>query len=182
MLKGNLVGLTAIEKFDIEQFRIWRNNNQIRKFFREYRELNSEMQKTWFQKMVINDHRTIMLSIQRLSDDELIGCCGLVYINWIHRHADLSLYIGYENAYIDKHGYAEESCILLLDYGFKELGLNRIYTEIYDFDLKKDSLYKKLNFHLDGTLRKNYFYEGKWWDSKIYSILSSDIVNKTQNE
>lgn len=179
MLKGKRVGLTAIDRSEIEQLRIWRNSTHLRKFFREYRELNCEMQETWFKEMVIDNPHTIMLSIRRLRDNELLGCCGLAYINWIHRHADLSLYIGYKNAYIDKHGYAEESCILLLDYGFKELGLNKIYTEIYEFDEKKDSLYMKLNFHLDGILRKHYFYDGKWWDSKIYSILSSDTVNKS---
>ena len=178
MLKGKRIGLTAIEKSDLEQFRIWRNDIQFRKFFREYRELNRDMQEKWFQKTVLNDRNTIMLSIRRLKDNELIGCCGLVYINWIHRHADLSLYIGYKNNYIDKNGYAEESCTLLLDYGFKELGLNKIYSEIYEFDKKKGLLYKKLNFHMDGVLRKHYFYDGKWWDSKIYSILSSDIVIK----
>jgi RimJ/RimL family protein N-acetyltransferase len=177
VLKGNLVGLTAVERSEIQQLMIWRNNAQLRKFFREYRELNSEMQEKWFQKIVNNNHHSIMLSIRRLSDDELLGCCGLCYINWIHRHAELSLYIGYDNAYIDNHGYADESCILLLEYGFKELGLNKVSTEIYEFDTHKEALLKKLNFHLDGILRKNYFYEKKWWDSKIYSILSSEKVN-----
>ena len=175
MLKGNMVGLAAVERSEIQQLRKWRNNPELRKFFREYRELNSEMQEKWFQNIVNNDHPTIMLSIHRLSDDELLGCCGLLYINWIHRHADLSLYIGHDNAYIDNHGYAHESCVLLLEYGFKELGLNKVSAEIYEFDFKKDSLLKKIGFHLDGILRKNYFYEKKWWDSKIYSILSNEM-------
>lgn len=177
VLKGNLVGLTAVERSEIQQLMIWRNNAQLRKFFREYRELNSEMQEQWFQKMANNNHHSIMLSIRRLSDDELLGCCGLLYINWIHRHAELSLYIGYDNAYIDNHGYADESCIILLEYGFKELGLNKVSAEIYEFDAQKEALLKKHDFHLDGILRKNYFYEKKWWDSKIYSILSSEMIN-----
>ena len=180
MLKGNLVGLTAVERSDIEQFRIWRNNPKLRKFFREYRDLNSDMQEKWFQNIVNNDDPVIMLSIRRLSDNELLGCCGLLYINWIHRHAELSLYIGFDNAYIDNHGYAYESCILLLEYGFKELGLNKVFTEVYEFDVQKDSLLKKFGFHLDGILRKNYFYEGKWWDSKIYSILSTEMENRVK--
>ena len=180
MLKGNLVGLTAVERSEIEQFRIWRNNPGLRKFFREYRELNSDMQEKWFQNIANKDDPVIMLSIRRLSDNELLGCCGLLYINWIHRHAELSLYIGFDNAYIDNHGYAYESCILLLEYGFKELGLNKISTEVYEFDVKKDSLLKKFGFHLDGILRKNYFYEGKWWDSKIYSILSTEMENRVK--
>ena len=115
-----------------------------------------------------------MFSIRLNEDNSLIGCCGFVYINWIHRHADLSLYIGYNNAYIDDKGYAYESCELLLNYGFNELGLNKIWTEIYDFDEKKKSLYDKFGFNQDGLLREHYWYDKKWWNSRILSILSKE--------
>ena len=180
MLKGKIVGLTAIERSDIEQLRMWRNDTQLRKFFREYRELNSDQQKKWFEKIVINDRQTIIMSIRSLNNKKLLGCCGLVYIDWIHRHAELSIYIGYKNAYIDKIGYAEESCILLLKYGFKELGLNKIYSEIYEFDKQKKVLFEKLGFQKDGILRKNYFYEGRWWNSMIYSILTEEMLKKNK--
>ena len=111
-------------------------------------------QEVWYEEKVIKDPNTIMFSIRRLEDNELLGCCGFVYINWVHRHADLSLYIGWNNAYIDEEGYSEESCKLLLDYGFKELCLNKIWTEIYKFDKKKKILYDKLGFKQDGLLRR----------------------------
>ena len=74
----------------------------------------------------------------------------------------------------DEKGYAEESCRLLLDYGFNELYLNKIWTEIYEFDDKKKALYDKFDFRQDGLLRQNYWYDGKWWDSRILSILKSE--------
>jgi len=94
MLKGKLVGLVAVEREDLQQLMEWRNNTEFRKHFREYRELNSAMQEQWFEKEVTKDPTTLMFSIRRLSDNELLGCCGFVYINWVDRHADLSLYIG----------------------------------------------------------------------------------------
>jgi len=172
MLKGELVGLVAVEKEDLKQLRDWRNNTEFRKYFREYRELSMRDQEIWFEEKVIKDPNTIMFSIRRLTDYELLGCCGFVYINWVHRHADLSLYIGWNDEYIDDKGYAKESCKLLLDYGFKELCLNKIWTEIYEFDEKKKALYDKFGFKQDGLLRQNYWYNGKWWDSRILSLLS----------
>ena len=174
MLKGKHVSLFAVEKEDLQQLRDWRNNPDFRKYFREYRELNMAQQEKWFEEKVVNDNTTFMFSIRRNDDDELLGCCGFVYINWVHRHADLSLYIGWEDAYIDSEGYAEESCRLLLDYGFNELCLNKIWTEIYEFDHKKKALYDKFDFKQDGLLRQNYWYDGKWWDSRILSILNSE--------
>lgn len=176
MLKGNIISLVAVEKEDLKILRDWRNSTEFRKYFREFRELNMTMEEKWFEEKVVNDPSTIMFSIRRLEDNELIGCCGFVYINWVHRHADLSLYIGWNDAYIDDMGYAEESCRLLFNYGFQELALNKIWTEIYEFDDKKKKLYDKFGFNQDGLLRQNYFYEGKWWHSRILSILSSEYL------
>jgi RimJ/RimL family protein N-acetyltransferase len=174
MLKGAKVALVAVEKDDLKQLRDWRNNSEFKKHFREYRELNMVMQDKWFEQKVVSDNTTMMFSIRRLSDNELLGCCGFVYINWVHRHADLSLYIGWNDEYIDKEGYADEACRLLFDHGFNELNLNKIWTEIYEFDSKKKELYDKFGFHQDGLLRQNYFYDGTWWDSRILSLLSQD--------
>ena len=115
------------------------------------------------------------ISIKRNKDNKLLGCCGFVYINWVHKHADLSLYIGWKEAYIDQEGYATDSCNLLLDYGFNELSLNKVWTEIYEFDKKKKELYDAIGFHQDGLLRQNYFYDGRWWDSRILSILKDEF-------
>ena len=174
MLKGKHLSLFAVEKEDLQQLRDWRNDPNFRKHFREYQELNLDQQEKWFEEQVVAGNTTLMFSIRRNEDNELLGCCGLVYINWVHRHADLSLYIGWKDKYIDQEGYAEESCKLLLDYGFNELCLNKIWTEIYEFDDKKKALYDKFNFKQDGLLRQNYWYDGKWWDSRILSILNSE--------
>lgn len=176
MINGKIVKLTTIEESDLEQLRYWRNLPEYRKYFREYREISSTMQKKWFDQIVNNDDKTIMFAIRMIENDELVGCCGLCYINWIHRHSDLSLYIGKNEAYIDSEGIAEESCNLLFHYGFDELGLNKIWTEIYEFDTKKLDLYQKLHFHRDGFLRKQYFYDGKWFGSYLLSLLNEEFT------
>lgn len=181
MLKGRLVYLCALEREDLPLLMKWRNQAEYRKHFREYREINLDMQKNWYEQKVLGDSGTIMFAIRSVSADELLGCCGLCYINWVHRNSDLSLYIGKDNAYIDDFGYAEESCKLLFNYGFLELGLEKIWSELYEFDYKKISLYQKLGMQVDGTLRHQYYYDGKWWDSKLLSILEKDWKKRRNN-
>lgn len=173
MLKGNKIILYSIEKTDLPQLKEWRNNPDFRKNFREYREINDEMQNIWFEKFVVNDKNTIMFSIKDNHSRELLGCCGLCYINWVHRHADLSFYIGKDNLYVD-NVYAPDAVDVLINYGFNELGLNKIWTEIYEFDTKKINFLQKYGFKKDGQLRENYFYDGKWWDSYILSFLKNN--------
>ncbi|NME95936.1 GNAT family N-acetyltransferase [Clostridium cochlearium] len=175
MIKGEKVYLKAIDREELPYLMNWRNRPDFRKYFREYREINLDMQEKWYEDKVIKDDSTIMFSIKDVENNELLGCCGLCYINWIHRYADLSLYIGWNNEYIDDKGYALEACKLLFNYAFNELNLNKIWTEIYEFDDKKKSLYDSLGFKVDGVLRKNYFYNGKWWNSYILSLLKDDL-------
>lgn len=174
MIKGNKVYLDTIEPSDLETLRKWRNLPHFRKYFREYQEINSDMQKRWYEAKVVNDNSTLMFAIRDNESHQLLGCCGLCYINWVHRNADLSLYIGKDESYIDDEGIAEESLKLLWDYGFKELGLRKIWTELYEFDDRKINLYKKLGMTVDGTWRSQYFYDGKWWDSLLLEILADE--------
>lgn len=174
MLKGQQVYLVALEKDDLKVLMNWRNNVQLRRNFREYRELNLELQEKWYRESVQNNPSVLMFCIRRLSDNEFLGCCGLTYIHSVYRHADLSLYIGWKDTYIDDEGYAREACMLLLDYGFNDLGLNKVWTEIYVFDDKKKKLYDSLGFKVDGVLRENYFHAGRFWDSYILSLLARE--------
>ena len=180
MLKGKKIKLVCVEKKDLKQLMRWRNNPEFRKHFREYRELNMSDQKKWYEEKVLRDPATMMFSIRRVKDNKLLGCCGLVYISRVYKHADLSLYIGWKDAYIDTKGYAKESTELLLDYAFKELRLNKVWTEIYVFDKKKKKFYDRFNFKVDGVLRENYYYDGKFWNSYILSILASEWRKRNQ--
>lgn len=174
MIKGSKVQLIAVEREHLRQLLDWRNNPEFRKHFREYRELSMAQQERWYEEKVLNDPTTLMFGICRISDGELLGCCGLVYINWMAKYADLSLYIGWNDAYIDDQGYAEESCRLLLCYAFEELGLNKVWSEVYVFDEKKKKLYDKLGFKVDGVLREHCFHAGEFRDSYILSILARE--------
>ena len=175
MIVGTKVLLRAISPDDLEQLRLWRNNPEFRKHFREYLDISQQMQMKWFQDTVNEDRNTIMFAIVDKKTGQLLGCCGLCYINWVHRNADLSIYIGADDVYIDSDGYAKDACLTLMSYGFNEINLHKIWTEIYEFDHRKIELYDDLGFSVDGRLRENYFYDGKWWESILLSKLASEF-------
>ena len=179
MLKGAFVYLDTVEEADLEILRSWRNLENFKKYFREYRDISRSMQKKWFDNIVNNDNNHLMFAIRSIETDELLGCCGLTFINWVHKHSDLSFYIGYKEQYIDSVGYAKESVKLLLELGFNQLAMNKIWAEIYDFDHLKIKIFDELGFKLDGVLRENYFYLGNHHDSLIYSKLASEHKKRT---
>lgn len=178
MIKGKLVGLRALEKEDLGLLRDWRNIASFRRNFREYRELNMVNQENWFTRVNASPN-DFMFVIERLEDKTPLGACGLLYTNWIIRSSDFSFYIGHEDRYIDNIGYAEEAARLLIEYGFNNLNLHKIWMELYEFDHSKiDFFTKSLNFKQDGILRDNCFEDGRYWNSAIYSLLENDHNSK----
>lgn len=173
MIRQQLTGLRAIEAGDLPQLLAWRNDPQLRRYFREFRELNSTQQRQWFDSKVNGDPATRMFAIEELATGRLLGACGLCYIDWVNRTADFSLYIGADDLYIDER-LAPDAAIGLLRYGFDELGMNRLWSEIYAFDAPKTALFQRLGFTLDGRHRSTHWAEGAWHDSLYYSLLASD--------
>lgn len=133
-------------------------------------------QEKWYELVVEGDgdSDTRMFAITELKGERLLGACGLCYIDWANRNADLSIYIGNDDLYIDDE-FAPDAARVLLRYGFDELGLHRVWAEIYEFDDAKKRLFDRLNFTLDGRHRETHWSEGGWHDSLFYGILSTEF-------
>jgi RimJ/RimL family protein N-acetyltransferase len=172
MIKGKMVGLRAVEREDLSLMRDWRNIPEFRRNFREHRELNMVMQEKWFERIVVGSPNDFMFMIERTSDHLPIGVCGLVYVNWVIRSADISLYIGHEHKYIDNDGMAEEATRLLIGYGFNVLNMHKVWTELYEFDERKIAFFtNRMGFQRDAILRDNCFEDGRYWNSYILSLI-----------
>ncbi len=172
MIKGNLVGLRAVEKEDLPLLRDWRNITDFRRNFRESRELSLADQESWFNSLQNTKHINFMFVVEDLETNKPIGAAGLLYINWIIRSADFSFYIGDKEQYIGNDGRAKEAAELLIRYGFDNLNLHKIWMELYEFDKQKiDFFTEEFNFKQDGLLRDNCFEDGKYWNSLIISLI-----------
>jgi len=172
MLKGKFVALRAIEEEDLPQLVAWRNNPAMRKYFREIYEINRANQKKWFESINEKDSRNKMFAITDVNTGELLGACGFCYIDWVNRSADFSIYIGYQDLYMDDH-YAIDAGNVMRDYGFGVLNLHRLWTEIYSIDTIKQSYFQKMGFSLDGIHPHTYWYNNTWHNSHFYSCLNT---------
>jgi RimJ/RimL family protein N-acetyltransferase len=173
MLLGEKTGLRAIDRADLPQLLEWRNREAYRRYFREFREISPAMQAQWFERTVMGDPGTVMFAVVERESGRLLGAAGLCYINWTNRNADFSLYIGADNLYIDPV-FAPDAARTMIRYAFDELGLHRLWSEIYAYDEAKQILFRDLGFSLDGRHRETVWSNGQWHDSLFYSLLESD--------
>ena len=179
MFLKKTVGLRSLEESDLEKLKKWRNLPHVNKTTREYKLLNMINQKKWFEK--IHDDNPpihIMFGIQN-KNNELTGVCGLTYIDWKNRHSELSIYLAKKNW--QESQQAKETIQIMLDYGFGEINLHRIYVEIFEIATENIKLFKKIKFKREAVLRDKLWRDGRWWNSQIYSIISSEYKNAKKN-
>jgi len=171
-LETEKIGLRQLEREDLAQARDWRNQPEIRERTREYAPLNMLNQERWFESLL--DRANIMFAIvsRETSPPRLIGVCGLAHIDRQNRNAEFSYYIG--DVESRGRGYGRHVAYLLFEYGFGELGLHRIWGEVYGIAGDILEIDKKLGFKVNGTLRETYFCKGKYWNSWIVSVLDSE--------
>ena len=170
MIEGKYVNLRALEKEDLELLKKWRNDKRTRTHTREYRLLNMINQREWFETIHKQNPPTmIMFGIENMKR-KLIGVWGLTYIDWKNRHAEISQIMSMDKWQRTKE--AKNTLELVIDYGFNELNLHRLWVEIYDTITENIKLYEKMKFVKEGTLRDRLWRKSTWHDSFIYSMIN----------
>ena len=179
MLKGKLVIFRALENEDLAKLRDWRNSKHVKRTTREYRLLNMFNQKAWFESLhKQKPPHDIMFGILNRKNS-LIGVCGLTYIDWKNRNTEISIYLA--GAKWQERKETKDSIKLLMSYAFEELGLHKVFVEIYSFVDETIRLYESLSFHKDGALRHTVWRNGRWWNSYIYSKLETEFKHGKKN-
>jgi RimJ/RimL family protein N-acetyltransferase len=169
MIPGDKFILEAISPDNVEILRKWRNDPNKRQYFREYREITVDLQNEWYNRIGNNSNKEFLyFQVVNKSNLQIEGCCGLLYIHWYLRSAELSLFLQNEN----EDDRAEVSK-LLCRYGFADIGLNKIWLEIFD-NSPWVELYDRLGFSKDGVYRNNYILNGEFRDSYLFSMLKSE--------
>jgi ribosomal-protein-alanine N-acetyltransferase len=104
--------------------------------------------------------RCIRWGIARREDNIIIGSCGYYGFHTWHMRASL----GYELARsFWRQGIMTEALSAVIDFGFKEMGLNRLQATTMPGNHASVKLLEKLGFHKEGILRE---YEN--WGSRGY--------------
>lgn len=182
MFIGERVILEEIDPENIEQMRQWRNNPDMRKYFREYKDISKRQQQEWYEDRGNNTNlnHIYFQIMERKSTDrgiiyldrELIGACGLHYIDWRLRSAEFGIFIGKESSL--GGGKGKEALTLMFDYGFRECNLHKIWAEVFEFN-EAFGLYKNgMGMKEEGRLRHRQFCDGKYHDSIMLGVLEDE--------
>jgi ribosomal-protein-alanine N-acetyltransferase len=105
-----------------------------------------------------------------------IGECGFHTWNKTHSRAEL-FYLLRDDSFKQK-GLMTEALKEVLKFGFEELKIHRIETLVADWNTASVKLLERYGFIKEGTMREDYYVNGKHENSDCYSLLNWEWENR----
>ncbi len=102
---------------------------------------------------------------------ELVGGVGLSGINEKHHRAELGFWCAVEHW---NKGITTEAADRMVQYGFEELSLERIYAICFTTNPASARVLEHIGMVREGTARHEYVKDGRFIDMHHYAILRGD--------
>jgi len=141
---------------DKKTLKIWFNDEKSKLF------LLSRTTSEDLELRNISDDKRNLIGVITLKDNIPIGLLAFLHIDSKNKKAEMRKLIG-KTKYRGK-GFAKEASRLWIKYGTESLGLNKIYINTLEANIKNISLNRQLGFKIEGVLKKECFINGKEHD------------------
>ena len=104
---------------------------------------------------------------------EVIGWCG--FHTWYTDHNRAEIGYGLFDDNYKGQGIMTEVIALIVTYGFRNMGLERIEAFVSPNNEPSIKLLERMNFKKEGLLKHHYFDTNKMDDSIIFALLKSEF-------
>ena len=166
-MKALGVELKPLESDDLEDLAVWRQHPDNFGFFTGHIPITVSGQKDWYQSYLRNDNDMIFVISD--SDGRRFGTVGLSSIDHKNQKAEFGRFLIGDSEMRGK-GYGKEALNKLIEFGFCELNLHKIYLRVFADNEGAISLYEQVGFSREGLLRDDHFSNGRWRDVVLMAI------------
>lgn len=127
----------------------------------------------WLEKEMEKDSPSMFLfSIRSLEDDRLIGEIGLDGVSWSQGDTFVGISLG-DRADWGK-GYGTDAMRVILRYAFRELNLQRVTLDVFEYNPRAMRSYEKAGFSYEGRARQFLHRDGQRYDLIFMGILREE--------
>ena len=175
MLKGKRVLLRPFKRSDISDFLNWFNDPELVQYLDMYLPMTEMSEEKFIEELGTTRARSDALFVIEViegASTKPIDNCGLHQIDSKDQNANFGIIIG-EKDYWSK-SYGTEAAKLVINYGFQQLNLHRIYSNAVAFNERSIKLHKKVGFREEGRLRQAMFKNGQYHDMVQFGILREE--------
>jgi diamine N-acetyltransferase len=166
-----MITLRELERSDLPTLNRWRNDPALMALLgNNFLFIAEAVDEAWFASYLAQRDRQVRLSI--VEEGRYVGNVNLTAIHPINRSAEFSLMIG--EASDRGRGIGAAATRYMLQHGFHDRGLNRIYLQVLKENHAAIHLYEKAGFKHEGVKRQEIFKNGQFHDMLCMAILRSD--------
>jgi RimJ/RimL family protein N-acetyltransferase len=116
----------------------------------------------------------VLWAIAERTSNRCVGHVGLYKIDHRIRSAEFAILIGDRSLW--GQGLGRTCTTKVVDYGFRDLNLNRIQLTVLASNERATRLYRSFGFREEGRMRQAQFKEGKYVDLLIMALLREDYI------
>ena len=113
----------------------------------------------------------IVWAITQIDNDKLIGTIGYHTIKTEHRRAEIGYFL---HPMYQGQGIMQEAISAIMDYGFNKMNLHSIEANVNPNNEKSIKLLIKNKFIKEAHFKEDYYFNGMFLDSAIYSLLNKN--------
>lgn len=169
---GERVALGPLQRDLLPAYQRWINDfATTRALLLQPGPMTQEAEEAWYERTA-TARDPVAFTIYEVDGWRPIGNCDLRDIDHLNRTALLGILIGEPDA--RGRGLGTEAVRLLLDYGFRALGLTNIWLMVYEYNLAGRRAYEKAGMTLIGRRRRSRWHLGQWWDELYYDALAEE--------
>ena len=163
-IEGKRIYLRAVELSDVTDAYVrWMNDPNINRYMETWHFPHTRANiEQYVKDHTDNRNEPFFAIFKKEFMGSHIGNIKLGPINWIHRYADISLFMGEKDLW--GQGYATEAINLVTEYAFKKLNLHKVKSGIYYDNKGSLRAFQKAGFKIEATLPKHVWFNGDYQD------------------
>ncbi|HNS11007.1 MAG TPA: GNAT family protein [Bacteroidia bacterium] len=172
-LSGQLVRLRMIDTEDVEQVFYLRSSKKIMKYIEKplHKSHSDSLAHINLMQDGIKNNTSIYWAVCSAENPTLLGIVSYHFIDKANHRAELGYILN------DNHwgkGFTNDAVSALINFGFSIMDLHSIEAKINPDNVASKQLLLKHHFKKEAYFRENYYYEGKFLDTEVYSLLKSE--------
>ncbi|MDO8615175.1 MAG: GNAT family protein [Dehalococcoidia bacterium] len=170
ILQGQRVRLRPVQESDLPQYVAWLADREVTRWLAAMGTpptLDDEYE--WYERRR-SDPDAVMWAIETL-DGRLLGNVEL-RLNTAANRAEVG--IGIHDRSQWSKGYGTDAMLLVVDYAFRELKLNRVELTTDERNGRAIRCYEKCGFVREGLLREHRLMDGKYGNTIFMSVLKKE--------
>ena len=163
------ITLTPFVEAELPQTLQWMNNPKIAAPFLRSGVITPARHSQWYERIQADDTQRVFAI--HLPDGGHLGNVGFKNLDVRHRVGEMWIYLGEE---AQGFGFGREAVDNAIRIGFEQLMLKKLYLRVARDNHAALSLYEKAGFRHEGTLHKDFLFEGRRIDVVKMAMLETE--------